>query len=324
MRKLKLAFIGCGGIANWHLGHLINFEDVEFVGFCDLIPQRAQAFVDKTGMGRAYTCAVQMLDETEPEAVYICVPPACHGETEEEVIKRGIHFLVEKPMALSMELASSICDRAQRAGIITAVGFQDRYLGIIQTARDFLQDRKIALISGAWVGGIPGVPWWPKYATSGGQIVEQNIHLFDMLRYLVGEPAKVYCTGRKGLVNREDYDLHDCSSAIVTFQNGVIANIFTGCYFDGAPAFKNGLHFYCTDSEVDYVLRNSVTTITAEESNRVKNEGDHGILEDRTFVNAVKTNNPNLIRSPYSDALKTLAFVLACNESMATGREVLL
>lgn len=75
---------------------------------------------------------------------------------------------------------------------------------------------------------------------------------------------------------------------------------------------------------MDYVLRNSVTTITADGSAIVKNESDHGILEDRTFVNAVKTNNPSLIRSPYADALKTLAFVLACNESMATGKEVLL
>lgn len=59
-----------------------------------------------------------------------------------------------------------------------------------------------------------------------------------MLRYVVGEPAKVYCAGRRGLVSREGYDLHDCSSAVVTFQNGVIANVFTGCYLTALPPLK--------------------------------------------------------------------------------------
>ena len=118
-------------------------------------------------------------------------------------------------------------------------GFQDRYLDIVEKSQEFLAGRQIGLIEGAWVGGIPGVDWWPKYATSGGQIVEQNIHLFDLLRYLIGEPKSVYCAGGRGIVRRDNYDVHDYSSATVTFQNGVVATLFTGCYLQGCLLYTS-------------------------------------------------------------------------------------
>ncbi|MBQ8369834.1 MAG: Gfo/Idh/MocA family oxidoreductase, partial [Clostridia bacterium] len=107
----KLAIIGCGGIGSYHLGHFLGFKDiVELAGFCDLIPERAQSFVEKAGCGKAFTNYVEMYDEIQPDMVFICVPPYCHGEIEFETIKRGIHFLVEKPLALDLNLAREIRD----------------------------------------------------------------------------------------------------------------------------------------------------------------------------------------------------------------------
>ena len=52
----KLAIIGCGGIGSYHLGHFLQFKDlVELAGWCDLIPERAEAFKEKAGCGEAYT-----------------------------------------------------------------------------------------------------------------------------------------------------------------------------------------------------------------------------------------------------------------------------
>ncbi|MDF2686265.1 MAG: oxidoreductase domain protein [Clostridia bacterium] len=323
MRKVKIAVVGCGGISNWHLSHTINFEDVEFVGFCDLIPERADAMVAKTGMGKRYDNYVQMLDEAQPEALYICVPPHAHGELEFEAIKRGIHFLVEKPMALDMALAYKINEAVAKAGIITAVGFQDRYLDVVAQTKEYLKDRKIGLVYGAWVGGVPMVPWWRKYETSGGQIVEQNIHLYDGLRYIIGEPDRVYCSAGKGLVTGiEGYNVDDYSSAVITFKNGVVATMFTACYTGEGVGMQNGLSFVTTDARIEYNLRHSVKLITRNGVEEIKSSVDQGITEDRTFINAVKTNNATIIRSPYSDAIKSLAFTMACNESIKTGKEI--
>ena len=175
---------------------------------------------------------------------------------------------------------------------------------------------------GAWLGGIPGVYWWPTYATSGGQIVEQNIHLFDMLRYLFGEPARVYCAAARGLVERDGYDLHDYSSAVITFRNNIVATLFTGCYLSRHVPNKNGLHIRCADADIRYILRQSVELDTGDRVLLYKNQADQGVIEDRTFIDAVKTGNPAKIRSPYADACKSLALTLACNQSIATGLPV--
>lgn len=322
MKKVKVAIVGCGGICSFHLSHLVQFDDVEYVGFMDIRPERAVEKAAIAGGAPVFQDYITMLDQAKPDALYICVPPDQHGTIELEAIKRGIHFLVEKPMALNMDLAWKIRDAAAAAGLVTAVGFQDRYLDIIDKTKEFLAERQVGLVDGSWLGGIPGVYWWPTYATSGGQIVEQNIHLFDMVRYLFGEPAKVYCTGAKGLVKRDGYDLHDYSSAVITFKNNVIATLFTGCYLNHNVPAKNGLHIHCVDAEIRYILRQSVELDTGKSTLLVRREVDQGVTEDRTFLDAVKTGNPNLVKSPYADACKSLALTLACNESMATGKEV--
>jgi len=323
MNKVKLAYIGCGGIANWHLSHLINFEDVEFVGFCDIVIDRAKGFAEKTKMGQCFDNYIEMLNTVKPDCVYICIDPNHHGEIELELIKRKIPFLVEKPMALDMGMANNILDKITQANLITAVGFQDRYLDVVQTTKDWLVGKKIGLAYGAWVGGVPMVHWWRKYETSGGQIVEQNIHLFDGLRYIIGEPDRVYCAAGKGIVTGIDgYNVHDYSSAVVTFKNGVIANMFTGCYTGNGVGMQNGISIVADDVRIEYKLRESATLFTKDGDTVVKSTIDQGVTEDRTFIDAIKSGNGSAIRSPYSDAVKSLAFTLACNESLFTGKEI--
>lgn len=328
--KVKVAIVGCGGIGYWHFNRLKDFDDVELVGFCDILPERAEGMAAAYGRGKAYIDVVAMYDETSPNAVYICVPPAEHGLIEFEAIKRGIHFLVQKPIGLDMSMITKIRDEAEAAGIVTSVGFQDRYLDIGEDIKNFIDDRDIGLITGAWVGGIPGVPWWRKKATSGGQLVEQNIHLFDMLRYFIGEPASVCAFSGKGIVKPgpalEGYDVDDYSGTIVQFKNGTVANILTGDYLTTGGHVTNGLIFYAADATIEYKLRESVTLKTVKngrtESVTAYTHVDQGIALDRTFIDAVKTGDKSAIRSSYADAVKSMAFTLACNESMESGRVV--
>jgi len=216
--KLKAAVVGCGGISNWHFSRVKNFEDVEYVGFYDIIKARAEKMAAAKGEGKAFDCYISMLDESKPDILYVCVPPDQHGMIELEAIKRGIHMMIQKPIATDINVAEKICDMATQHNIIISVGHQDRYLNIIDPMKEFLKDRQIGLINGAWVGGIPMVYWWVRKSTSGGQIVEQNIHLYDMLRYFNGEPVTVYCTGGKGIVNPNvlplrGYDVEDYTAA---------------------------------------------------------------------------------------------------------------
>lgn len=327
MDKVKVGIIGCGGIGSWHFSHLVEFDDVEFVGFCDLIIDRAKSFAEKAGRGQVFEKYTDMLDTVKPDVVYVCVPPSCHGDIEYAIIERGLPFLVEKPMALSMELAEDICKKAKEKNLITAVGFQDRYLDLTERIQDYIKDKQVGLVQAAWVGGIPGVHWWRKMETSGGQIVEQNIHLFDMARYLFGEPESVYCSAGKGIVDPEaygvpGYNVDDYSSAVIKFKGGVVANIFTACYTVQGGGMRSGMNIYCKDATLEYSLRSGLKYRDAETTEEFTRQEDQGVTEDRTFINAIKTGDGSKIRSPYSDALKTLRLCLAANDSIKTGEAI--
>ena len=197
----KLAIIGCGGIGSYHLGHFKQFTDiVELAGFCDLIPERAENFVKEAGSGKAYTNYIEMYDEVKPDMVFICIPPYCHGEIEFETIRRGIPFFVEKPLALDLDLARRIRDAAEAKNLITASGFQCRYSKLVEPNLKFCRENEIVFIDCTRIGGVPGVFWWKDKDLSGGQIVEQTIHQFDIIRYTFGEPEEVCTYGTRGFV----------------------------------------------------------------------------------------------------------------------------
>ena len=342
----KLVIIGCGGIGTYHLEHFMKYDDVRLAGFCDIIPERAEAFAKKAG-GKAFADYREMYDEIQPDMVFICIPPTQHGEIELETIRRGIHMFVEKPIALDLSLASRIRDAAAAAGTITASGFQCRYSNLVEPTLQFIGDNEIVFVECARIGGIPETPWWIKRATSGGQIVEQTIHQFDIIRYMFGEPDTVFTMGTKGFVTGvEGYDTEDLTVTAVRFKSGALASISTGCYASDGAAFDSKITFGARDARLDHYILNKVNiyggkkakvvdesglvikgdgTLSGSDRDSVQNimeQGDAGFLCDRTFVDAVLSGDPSKIRSPYADALRTLAFVLACNQSMDTGLPV--
>lgn len=329
MGKIKVAMIGCGARARAHLKGLITFDDIELVGFCDIVEEKAKDFVERAGTGKSYTNLREMLDDAKPQAVIIAVPPHEHGEIEFEIIERGIHFLIEKPMALQYDLAEKICKMAEEKGIITSVGFQDRYQDITEKTLEFVKDRTVAHIDGSWVGKLPTVWWWRKFETSGGQIVEQNIHIFDMLRQLFGEAESVYCLKHRGMIDPvardvEGFNVDDFTTVLIKMKNGAIASIKTGCYPLEGCTVPNGMDIYCEDATVHYNLRKTVTLKDKNGEETYTRNSNQNELIDRGFIDAVKTGDTSTIRSPYSDALKTLRLCMACQESADTGRIVYL
>ena len=346
----KLVMIGCGGIGAYHLEHFVQFKDIELAGFCDERIDRAEAFVNKAGSGRAYSDFIQMYDEVKPDMVFICVPPTEHGIIEFESIRRKIPFFVEKPLSLDADLAREVIRQLDKTGLIAASGFQCRYDTMNDKAREFIKKNKIMHVSGSRIGGVPEVPWWRVKATSGGQLVEQTIHQMDILRYLLDgdEPDVVYSVATRGHISQDEwpgYYTDDMSTTLITFKSGLTATMVTGCYALGPACWDNKIVFGTRDSRMDYRLITDLTIFGEEGSSApeelggvvsgdgmlrttggtgsvIKTGGDFGLLCDRTFIDAAISGDASKIRSPYVDAWKSVAFCLACNESMNKGLPV--
>ena len=192
--------------------------------------------------------------------------------------------------------------------------------------KDYITGRKVGLISGRWLGGIPEADWWRKKERSGGQIVEQSIHIFDLLRYFLGEAHSVCSSAQKGLVvNTPGYNLEDCSATTVVFKSGAIATVFTGCYLEELEDFAGvGFQIICSDSIVEYDWDQEVRYIKKKGIEKVSVAESSHMRAVQMFIEAIKSGNPNLIKSPYADAVKTLAITLAANESIKSGQMVYL
>jgi len=319
---IKVAFVGAGGIAGYHIGHLEKIEDVQMVGFCDAVREKAQARA-KQHKAKAYTDHRKMLDATKPDAVYVCTPPFAHGPYELDAVTRGCHVFVEKPIATSMATALEIRAAIKKAGVVSGAGYQDRYQDIIATLRKHLRKRKVATAFGYWMGGMPGVAWWRVKAESGGQHTEQTTHIFDMMRYLFGEVASVFAAASTGLMTDvPNYDVEDVSAVTLTFKTGMVATVYSACCLKGIG--KVGMDIFCTDATYEYVERRSVTLREPNHTEEFTNAGDFGQAEDEAFIGAIrdKGKSKRKILSSYADACKSLALSLAADESIATGKRV--
>ncbi|MBM4042041.1 MAG: Gfo/Idh/MocA family oxidoreductase [Planctomycetes bacterium] len=318
---IKVAFIGAGGIAGYHLSHLVKIQDVQLVGFCDVDSSRAQAKA-KQHKAKAYRDHRRMLDATKPHAVYVCTPPFAHGPYELDAVARGCHLFVEKPIATTMDTALEIRDTVAKAGVVSAVGYQDRYQDIIAKLKAVLRTRRVATAMGYWMGGMPGVPWWRVKATSGGQHTEQTTHIFDMVRYLFGEARTVYAAASRGLMTDvPNYDVEDLSAATLVLKSGMVATVYSACCLKAGG--KCGIDIFCTDARIEYVERQSVTVREASRTEEFRNVADYGQAIDDAFIGAIRSKGKdNKVLSPYPDAVKSLALSLAVDKSLATGQPV--
>jgi len=330
MDKVRVGLIGCGGRAGAHMNSLLQMDDIQVVAVADPIEERRVNAAEKMGASRIYKNHTELYDNESADtldALYICVEPTAHTDTELRAIELGIPFLVEKPMHLDLAQAEEIAKKIEEKNLMTAVGFQDRYLDLIQMIKDELPKHKTGgLVYGAWVGGIPGVWWWQKKSTCGGQLLEQNIHLLDGLRYLYGEPLSVYATASTGIVRpgvdaSPEFDTDDHSTAVLRFPNNVTATLVSGCYSQGVRPHC-GYVITLNDMVIDYRLRNNLIFETAMETRDIKRGNDQTYDMDRAFITAVKTGDRSLIRSPYSDALKSHKICFAANQSMETGEVI--
>ncbi len=318
MQKTRLGFIGVGGIAHRHLDILASFDDVELVAFADPDAARADAAARRFG-AKSFTGHGDMLDAEALDAVYICVPPFAHGAPERDLIARGIPFFVEKPVSLDIALAEEIAAGIAAKNLVTAVGYHWRYLDTVEEARALLADNPAQLLSGYWLDSTPPPQWWWREDKSGGQMVEQTTHLLDLARFLIGEVTEVY--GRAGHAERQEFpglDVPTVSTASLTFQSGVVANIASTCLLGWSH--RVGLHIFADKLAIELTDRDIMVDVGRGRPVR-QADGDPVWREDRDFIDAVR-GGENRIRCPYADAVATHRLALAVVASSRSGEAV--
>jgi len=320
-KNIRLAFVGVGNIAEQHMRYLRDFSDVDIVGLYDIDDKILRIRQHQFG-GEIYRSINRMLEVQEPDAVFICVPPYAHGEAEVSCIERCIPFLVEKPLSNNINTAKELADKVHESEVITCAAYMNRYRRGVQKAKIFLERYPASLVSGGWLIDTPSDhPWLTQRELSGGQLVEQTTHLFDLVRYLCGEAASIHCYGSKGFVHPNDtYDVDDATTVSIQLKSGAVACIQSSW----SVGFERDIYlklfgpnisveFKNWDLDTKIVCRDYLVPL------EIPGEKDIFAIEDRAFLNAVKYNDPTRILSNYEDGFRSLQLSLAANESLETG-----
>lgn len=330
---VRIGFIGTGGIAVSHLTGLLQLPDAEVVALCDLAADRIDAaraaVARKLGAGgraldaAAYTDYGAMLRDERLDAVYLCLPPFAHGEPEEAAIAAGLPLLVEKPVALDLAPAARVLARIRERGIVVATGYQLRYAPYTDRARELLAGRTIGQAVVLRFGRTPGTPWYHRQDRSGGQLIEMATHQVDLLRALVGEVRTVYAAAatRINHLARPDYDIFDANAMALTFANGAVGS-FTNNFLaqPGLPPSAGLLHIFADG--LNLTVGGGLRAVTADGAVEEPDAGDAMARQDAAFVRAVAEGRPDLIRSDYANAVRTLAVTVAAERSARTGRPI--
>lgn len=314
--EVKIGFIGCGGNANGHLQQLFNMKNVQIVATCDIQEFRAASSASSYN-AKPYTDHRKMLERETLDAVYISLPVFAHGQPELDVIEHKLPFFVEKPVAINMEIAQQIEEAVIAAGVISCVGYQLRYLGSTQLARQILDGKVVNMVVGKyWSGTGRGTPssWLHQMSNSGGQLVEQTTHTIDMMRYLVGEVEEVYAVQTNRIL--KDIDCPDNNCVTLKFKNGTIGSLTASWSYDPSDwSHANVLDILYDDQFIHW----DADCLQVKENGQFVSKQAPGPGIDEVFVDAVYRCDGSRILSPYSDAVKSLAISLTANQSAQEG-----
>ncbi len=261
-----------------------------------------------------------LLTTVKPDVAYVCTPASDHLDQVSFAAESGVNVFVEKPLAASVGDAFAIADAVERAGILCGVGYQWRSSPATDSAREALGDLPVSLASGWWYWTVPLVPWIADRRFGGGQVFDQCTHLIDLMRWLAGDIDSVYARYAKNARTEEELPNWDSYSLTLTFANGGVGSIQSSyATFPGIPE-SNGLDLIARELLVRIRLGHVTIFRRDREPEEVRSPDDWTI--DRAFIEAVRRNDPGLIRSTARESARSIAVSLAANHSATTGEVI--
>jgi len=209
-RPIRVGVVGAGALGYHHIRLLKKIEGAELVGFYDHNPTRAP-LVAKELETTAFESLEALLDKVE--AMTVVVPTPAHVAVGLPILERGIHALIEKPLADTLPGAETLVHTARERGICLQVGHVERFNRAVRAAAPYLEEPRFLQTERL-------APFQPR-GTDVAVILDLMIHDLDLVLELVrSEVGEVRATGVPILTPHVDI-----ANARVEFANGAVATI---------------------------------------------------------------------------------------------------
>ena len=213
--NLRVGVIGVGVMGGNHARVLSDMAGVELVAVAD--PDRKQREFVAGTLGCTAVADAEALLRAGTDAAIIAAPTHLHHDIAQQCIDKGVHVLVEKPIASSIEESRAIVAAARRAGVTLMVGHVERFNPAVQSIKRAIKDQHILSIAITRVGPFP-----PRMSNV-GVVIDLGVHDIDLIRWFTeSEIVEIQPQTSSAVAEREDIALLQFRTA-----SGVLAHINT-------------------------------------------------------------------------------------------------
>ncbi len=325
---LRVGVIGTGAMGKNHVRVYSEIDDVELIGVSD---------IDKTSgvaIARKFHCEYyadykNLLERVD--AVTIAVPTSQHSEVGKAAIERGVHILMEKPLAKTIEQSKELVALGREKGIVLAVGHIERHNPVVRHLKKLLEENTFGKIFNMTSRRVSN---YPKRIRDVGVIMDLAVHDIDICRYLAGTDVDMVFSvaGFSGQTKFEDH-----ATIMLRFKNDILGVVDTNWL---TPMRVRGLSVTCEKSfiQVDYMaqslnistsklgeldetnlyklpLEMETVTVGLKKEEPLKKE-----LED--FIGAIEQNRPPLVTG--EDGIMIIRLAEAAKCSAREGRAIII
>lgn len=229
-RKINVALVGCGRIANNHFSAIKAHADrLQLVDICDVDPVALAKGVEQTG-AKGHLCLSEMLNATSADAVVLTTPSGLHSEQAIEVARARKHVITEKPMATRWHDGLRMVKACDEANVRLFVVKQNRRNATLQLLKRAVEQRRFGKIYSVSLNVFWTRPqsyydsgkWRGTWEFDGGAFMNQASHYIDLLDWIIGPVESVMAY--TGTLAR-DVEVEDTGVAAVRWRNGAMGTL---------------------------------------------------------------------------------------------------
>lgn len=349
---MKIAVIGCGNIANnAHIPAYMKNPEAEIVYFCDILPERAEAAVEKYGCGKAVVDYKEVLADPQVEAVSVCTPNNVHAQIAMDALRAGKNVLCEKPAARTYEEALEMQKVQHETGKVLNIGVVNRFNDSVNRIRDYINEGKLGEIYHVYISfrahrSIPGLggAFTTKAIAGGGALIDWGVHFLDIVMYCCGDPKPLTVTGETFCKLGKDmenyvytdmwagppkydgvYDVDDSVAGLVRTTGPVLT--INGAWAQNIGESEMFIDFIGTKAGIRLQYGKEFTVYTTENNALVSYTPEftmrnHFENEINAFVDCIKTGKK--LPSHIDTAIITAQMMQALYDSAEQHREIVL
>tara|TARA_Y100000310_G_scaffold94862_1_gene92641 strand:- start:8330 stop:9301 length:972 start_codon:yes stop_codon:yes gene_type:complete len=218
MKSIKAAVIGAGIMGKNHARVYSNLDGVNLVAISDIDTEVVKSVGEEYNI-KYYPDYLDMIQTEELDVISICVPTILHNKVAMDVITKGIHVLIEKPISTTLSEADEIISAANENKIKLMVGHIERFNPVVIELKKRIQNNELGKI---YKVHCERLSLFPKRIRDVGVMIDLAIHEIDILKYLISSKVKRVHSEVARRVHSEHEDL---MIGTLRFENEILGVI---------------------------------------------------------------------------------------------------